>query len=269
MLPNTKNLLLEQNGAVLTIWLNRPEVRNALSQELVDDLISTFQALPEAEDIRIVILRGKGGVFCAGGDLKLFKSVFQGGANREDIAGFNASMGPLIDAVNKLPQLFVVLIEGAAMAGGLGISCLADVVVTTEDALFSLTEVTLGLPPAQIAPLVIKRVGRSEGQRLMLTAQRFKGAEAARLGFAHFVVPDGEALEAKSAELIAQGLQGAPDAIAATKKIIAATERLQGDEMVQFAAYAFADCLLGDEAREGLSAFAEKRKPNWVEGENS
>ncbi len=263
MLPDVENLLLEKDADTLTIWFNRPEVRNALSQAVADDLAAVLEALPGEADIRFVILRGKGGVFCAGGDLKMFKTVFQGGAKREDIVGFNADFGRLMKAVHALPQLFVVLIEGAAMAGGLGLSCIADVVVTTADAKYSLTEVTLGIPPAQITPVVMKRIGASEARRLLLTAARFDGNEAGRLGFAHFVVEDAEALEATGAEILAQARKGAPGAIARTKEIINAVDRLEGDELVLFAAERFADSLLGDEAREGLAAFAEKRQPNW------
>ncbi len=147
MLPEVENLLVERDGHTLTIWFNRPEVRNALSQAVADDLAATLEALPAEESIRFVILRGKGGVFCAGGDLKMFKTVFQGGADREEIVRFNADFGRLMKAIHALPQLLLVLIEGAAMAGGLGLSCLADVVVTTADAKFALTEVTLGIPP--------------------------------------------------------------------------------------------------------------------------
>jgi isohexenylglutaconyl-CoA hydratase len=164
-------------------------------------------------------------------------------------------------AINGLPQLFIVLIEGFAMAGGLGISCLADVVVTTSDAKYALTEVTLGIPPAQITPVVIKRIGASQARRLLLTAQRFDGAEAHRLGFAHFVVEDAAGLEKKAAELIKDARRGAPGAIALTKQIIAASETLHGDDIVQFAAERFADAMLGDEGREGMAAFSEKRKP--------
>ena len=263
MLPQVENLLLEQDGDTLTIWFNRPEVRNALSQAVADDLAAVLEALPGEADIRFVILRGKGGVFCAGGDLKMFKTVFQGGAERDDIVGFNADFGRLMKAVHALPQLFVVLIEGAAMAGGLGLSCIADVVVTTADAKYSLTEVTLGIPPAQITPVVMKRIGASEARRLLLTAARFDGNEAGRLGFAHFVVEDAEALEARTAEILAQARKGAPGAIARTKEIINAVDHLEGDALVLFAAERFADSMLGDEAREGLAAFAEKRQPNW------
>jgi isohexenylglutaconyl-CoA hydratase len=265
MLPDVKNLLLEQQGDTLTIWFNRPEVRNALSREVADDLAVTFEALPDEESIRFVVLRGKGGVFCAGGDLKMFRSVFQGGTDRDEIVRFNADFGRLMKGIRAMPQLLLVLIEGAAMAGGLGLSCLADVVVTTADAKYALTEVTLGIPPAQITPVVIKRIGASEARRLLLTAARFDGREAGRLGFAHFVVDDADGLEHKAAEILRQARAGAPGAIARTKQIINATERLDADALVQFAAERFADCLLGDEAREGLAAFADKRRPAWAE----
>ena len=149
------------------------------------------------------------------------------------------------------------------MAGGLGLACLADVTLATRDAKFALTEVTLGIPPAQITPVVIKRIGASEARRLLLTAARFDGEEAGRLGFVHFVAEDADALQAQSNALIAQSRNGSPGAIAATKQIINATEQLDGDDLVQFAAEQFADCMLGDEAKEGLTAFAEKRKPGW------
>ena len=265
MLPDVKNLLLEQQGDTLTIWFNRPEVRNALSREVADDLAVSFEALPDEESIRFVVLRGKGGVFCAGGDLKMFRTVFQGGIDRDEIVRFNADFGRLMKGIRAMPQLLLVLIEGAAMAGGLGLSCLADVVVTTADAKYALTEVTLGIPPAQITPVVIKRIGASEARRLLLTAARFDGREAGRLGFAHFVVDDAEGLGQKAAEILRQARVGAPGAIARTKQIINATERLDADALVQFAAERFADCLLGDEAREGLAAFAEKRRPAWAE----
>ena len=263
MLPDVENLLLDRQGDTLTIWFNRPEVRNALSQAVADDLAATLEALPTETSIRFVILRGKGGVFCAGGDLKVFKNVFQGGADREEIVRFNADFGRLMRAIRAMPQLLIVLIEGAAMAGGLGLSCLADVVITTADAKYALTEVTLGIPPAQITPVVIKRIGASEARRLLLTAARFDGREAGRLGFAHFVEEDGAALESRAEEILRQARLGAPSAIARTKEIINATEQLDGDDLVQFAAERFADCMLSDEAREGLAAFAEKRKPAW------
>ncbi|MFT7286179.1 MAG: isohexenylglutaconyl-CoA hydratase [Halieaceae bacterium] len=263
MLPTVKNLLLEEAGDTLTIWLNRPETRNALSQAMADELAEVFEALP-GEPYRFVVLRGRGGSFCSGGDLKMFRSVFQAGAPREDIVAFNADFGRMMGAIRRLPQLFIVAIEGFAMAGGLGIACLADVVATVADARFALTEVTLGIPPAQITPVVIRRIGASQARRLLLTAQRFDGNEAHRLGFAHFVEPDREALDERICSLLHEARKGAPGAIALTKDIINASAELEEQALVQFAAERFADAMLGDEAREGMAAFAEKRSTSWA-----
>ena len=265
MFPDFEHLLLEEAGDTLTIWFNRPEVKNALSSEMAGELLAVLQALPGQTQFRFVILRGKGGASCSGGDLKAFKNVFQADANRAETVRFTAEFGLLMKAVQALPQLFVVLIEGIAMAGGLGLSCIADVVVTTADAKYALTEVTLGIPPAQITPVVIKRIGASQARRLLLTAQRFDGVEAGRLGFAHFVVEDAVALDAKAKEIIGQARKGAPGAVALTKQIIVATEHLQGDELVNFAAERFADAMHGEEGKEGMLAFSEKRKPRWAQ----
>lgn len=264
MLPQTETLLLDEDGGVLTVWLNRPETRNAITEQMVEDLIAVFEAVAGERTIRAVLLRGKGGTFCAGGDLKVFKTILGGEKDHDAVVRFSSRMGPLFSAMRRVPQVIVALVEGAAMAGGLGVSCLADVVVTTADASFAVSEVTIGLPPAQIAPVLIQRIGVSEARRLMLTAQRFDGIEAARLGFAHFVVADTAALEAKAAELVALIRKTAPDAVASTKSLIVSAQRLDHDEFVNVAAHVFADVLFGVEAREGLTAFVEKRKPNWA-----
>jgi isohexenylglutaconyl-CoA hydratase len=263
MLPAVENLLLEESGDTLTIWFNRPETRNALSTGMAEELAAVLEALP-GEPWRFVVLRGKGGTFCSGGDLKMFRNVFQAGMPREEIVEFNAGFGRMMVAVRRLPQLFIVAIEGAAMAGGLGLACLADVVITTADARFALTEVTLGIPPAQITPVVIRRIGMSEARRLLLTAQRFDGVEAHRLGFAHFVEPDEEALEARLRSVLGDAHHGAPGAIALTKQIISACDSLDEDALVQFAAERFADAMLGEEAREGMQAFIDKRPTHWT-----
>lgn len=262
MLPEVEHLLLESAGETLTIWFNRPEARNALSAEMADELARVLEALPEAP-YRCVILRGKGGAFCSGGDLKMFRNVFQAGMEREAIVASNAEFGRTMAAIRRLPQLFIVAIEGIAMAGGLGIACLADVVLTTADARFSLTEVTLGIPPAQITPVVMERIGASEARRLLLTAQRFDGREAQRLGFAHFVDDDAAAMDERLAQIVVESRRAAPGAVALTKQIINASAQLDGEARVQFAAERFADAMLGDEAREGMQAFAEKRPTAW------
>ncbi|MFC3228970.1 enoyl-CoA hydratase/isomerase family protein [Marinibaculum pumilum] len=266
-LPKTETLLLARDGAWLTIWFNRPEARNALSQELTGELVAVLQAVRGDRSIRGITLRGKGGTFCAGGDLKGFKSNYQGGEQGvAEVAASSRAGGEMFDLINEMPQVVVILVEGAAMAGGLGMVCTADVVAVTADAKFALTETTLGIPPAQIAPFVAQRLGLRTARRLMLTASRFDGAEAGRLGLADHVVDDAAGLEAVEAEVRKQVMRCAPGANAVTKEILLATRHLDRPAMLDFAADGFARCMLGEEGREGIASFLEKRKPAWTGG---
>ena len=200
-LPETQNLFLAQTGGWLTIWFNRPEARNALSKDLMDELRAVLHAVRDDRAIRGITLRGKGGVFSAGGDLKGFKSNYQAGAQSvEDVARSSRAGGEMFDLLNEMPQVVVMLVEGAAIAGGLGMVCTGDVVAVTKDAKFAMTETTLGIPPAQIAPFVVQRLGLRVARRLMVTAARFDGAEAGRLGLADHVVDDAAGLERIEAE---------------------------------------------------------------------
>jgi isohexenylglutaconyl-CoA hydratase len=264
VLPATDEIELERRGEALVIWLNRPDSRNALTATMVAELEAVCTALAAEPALRFVVLRGRGGVFCAGGDLKQFQDVLRGAADRAAIVAANAAFGRLLAAIRALPQLFIVAVEGAAMAGGLGLACAADVTLTTAAARFALTEVTLGLPPAQIAAVLLERVGPGEARRLLLTAQRFDGREAGRLGIAHFVEEDGDALEERLRRLLDEARRCAPGAVGLTRQLIDAAARLEREAMAALAAERFADALLGEEAGEGLRAFAGKRPPAWA-----
>lgn len=265
-LPETTSLLLEQDDGWLTIWFNTPENRNALSQELTAELRAVLGAVRDDRTIRGITLRGKGGVFCAGGDLKGFRANYQGGEqSADDVAASSRAGGEMFDQINEMPQVVVILVEGAAMAGGLGMVCTADVVAVTRDAKFAMTETTLGIPPAQIAPFVVQRLGLSTARRLMLTAARFDGAEAGRLGLADWVVDDAAGLDTVEAEVKAQVRRCAPGANAVTKDIVLATRHLDRNAMLDHAARGFAGCMLSDEGREGVASFLEKRRPSWNE----
>ena len=265
-LPSTEYVLTEFDAGWLTIWFNRPEARNALSSELTTDLRAVLNSVRDDRTVRGITLRGKGGVFCAGGDLKGFKSNYQGGVQTvEDVAASSREGGELFDLINTMPQPVIMLVEGAAMAGGLGIVCTGDVVVVTEDAKFALTETTLGIPPAQIAPFVVQRLGMTVARRLMLTAARFTGADAASLGLADFVAKDVSDMEAIETDIRKQVMKCAPGANAITKEIVLSTPKLERQDMVDFAAKGFATCMLGEEGKEGVAAFLEKRKPNWAQ----
>lgn len=262
----SNDLIVEKEAGWLTLWMNRPAVRNALSAEMMAAMRAALNAVRDDRSIRGITLRGKGGVFCAGGDLKNFKSGFQGGATRDEIAAANREAGDFFSLLNTMPQVVVMLIEGAAIAGGLGMACTGDVVVVTADAKFAISETSLGIPPAQIAPFVVQRIGLTAARRLMLTGARFDGAEAERLGLADFVADDAAGLKTFEADIRRNVRRCAPGANAVTKDIVLKAPHLPRDEMVGFAADRFADCMLGDEAREGVGAFLEKRKPSWAEG---
>jgi isohexenylglutaconyl-CoA hydratase len=265
-----RTIELQPDGDWLTIWLNRPESRNALSAQMVGELSQVLDVLAASRVIRGVTLRGRGGVFCAGGDIKGFKTATQGDVvDAESIAQSNRDGGRLFDKLNRLPQVTMALVEGAAMAGGLGMVCCADVIAVCADAKFALTETTLGIPPAQIAPFVAERLGLRTARRLMLTAARFNGVEARDFGLADYVAVDLSALEEIEATIRRQVRRCAPGANAVTKEILFASRKLDGEAMRDFAAARFADCMLGVEGREGVAAFMEKRKPAWASPEST
>jgi isohexenylglutaconyl-CoA hydratase len=264
-LPDTQTLVLEPRGSVLTIWLNRPEARNALSAEMVDELGAVLDAVREDRGLRTIVLRGKGGFFCAGGDIKGFKSDLQGGApDKDEVARGNRSFGDLMIKLNEQPQTVIILVEGAAIGGGLGLACVGDVTIVTRDARFRLSETSLGIPPAQIAPFVTERVGLTQARRLMLTGARFQGEEAVHYGIGHILAQDADDLEAKCQEVLEQIALCAPGANAVTKSIVFETTRRPRAEALDFASRGFADCMLSEEGREGVAAFVEKRKPRWA-----
>ena len=271
-LPPTTKVLTELERGWLTVWFNRPEARNALSAELSDELEAVLRAVRDDRRVRGITLRGKGGVFCAGGDIKGFKANYQGGGGGggqklEEVMASSSKGGELFGLINTMPQPVVMLVEGAAVAGGLGIVCAGDLVIVTADARFALTETTLGIPPAQIAPFVVQRLGLARARRLMLTAQRFDGTVAGDIGLADYVAADVAQAEAFEADIRKDVLRCAPGANAVTKEIVLAAPQLDRASMIDMAARGFANCMLSDEGREGVAAFIEKRKPSWTQGE--
>ena len=244
-----------------TIWLNRPERRNAMNDQMIDELMAAFESLGSDSSVRGVTMRGRGGFFCAGGDLNSFQIYQSEEKTLSETAAFNRRIGTMLDAFNHLPKTTLVLVEGAAIAGGLGLMCCADVIATTPDAKFSLTETMIGIPPAQIAPFVVARIGLSTARRIMLTGSRFDGTEAARLGLADYATDDLDDVEASVRKGV---LKCAPGANAATKALILGSTTLSRDEALDRAADSFATCLRSEEGREGVASFLEKRKPDWA-----
>jgi isohexenylglutaconyl-CoA hydratase len=266
-LPHTSHLKLAQRGAVLHVWLNRPELRNALSQKMVRELAATFAAIAEDRDIRVVVLRGAGGTFCAGGDIKNMSSaqVAPPAGAADELKDNNRRFGAMLEAVNAAPQVVIAAVEGAAMGGGFGLACIADITVATADARFAMSEVTIGVVPAAISPFVVQRIGLTAARRLGVTGIRLNGQEAATIGIAHFAVADAAALDEAIRGICNQVLKCAPGAVAATKQLMlrAANPNALG-ELLDEAAEIFATAVRSAEGKEGTSAFVEKRKPSWL-----
>jgi isohexenylglutaconyl-CoA hydratase len=258
---------VEGDGPVRTVVLDRPAVRNAVDRETADALVAAFHAVEAEEGVRAAVLWGAGGTFCAGADLKNMEQSFSDkprAGEKDPIALNNREYGTFLEMVNTTPQVVVAAVEGYAIAGGFGMLCVSDVAICTEDAGFAMSETAIGIVPAQIAPFVAARIGVPQTRHLALTAARFKGPEALRLGIVHHLVKDSTALDAKLEELLKQIDRCAPLANALTKAVVMKVGSEPLSAVLDFAADKFAEARRSPEAAEGLRAFAEKRPPKWV-----
>lgn len=264
--PATPHLRVVLSQDICSASINRPEARNAMNEQVVTDLIAVFDHLQDRPDIRALVLRGEEGNLCAGGDVKDFARIrgLPGVPGVDAIAAFNRRFGHMLELMNHVPQATIVVAEGAVLGGGFGLACVADVTIARRDARFGMPETGLGVLPAQIAPFVVERIGLSQARRLGVCGARFDGAEAVRLGVAHFEEADADAVAARLESVLAQIRRCAPGANAATKKIVLAVGKKALSEVLDEAAAAFSLALAGEEAAEGTRAFIEKRNPNWA-----
>ena len=262
--PETSVTVLEEDGDWATIWLNRPDARNAMSDELVSDIQALLDYLAERKDIRGITVRGKGDVYCAGGDLKGFKNNFQNTRTDEEVIEDSSKIGRVFLKIRAMPQVVVFLVHGAAMAGGLGMAAAADIVIATQDTRMALTETAIGIVPAQIGRYIVARTGDIQARRIMLTGHRFTALEGKDYGLVDILCADMQAAEAALDEIVAGVRRCAPQANAATKKLLEANKRLDDVAMIRYAGEAFAESVKSEEGREGVASFLEKRKPNWV-----
>ncbi len=268
-LPQVTTLLLSLEGGVLRVTLNRPEVRNALNATMVAELNAVFDAVlaAGAADVRVVILRGAGGHFCAGADLK---EMMSGGmkppkaGEPDPLVAFNRSFGTMLRKVTNLPAVVITICEGAVLAGGFGFACTSDIALAHVDAKFGVPETTRGLPPAQIAPFIVERIGLTQARRLCLTGAQFNGVQACDLGIVHETFGDEIDLSKQLDALLAHVLKCGPIANAVTKEIVINSSRRDLDTVLDDAAQKFAACVRGAEAPEGIAAFMQKRNPKWA-----
>jgi isohexenylglutaconyl-CoA hydratase len=269
-----ETLATRREGAVLHVSLNRPESRNAMSLRMVQELQTVLEQAEHDDAVRVLVLRGTGGHFCAGGDLKDMAAArmramqapaasAQGAPIVDPVAEVNARFGELCVAYANTSLALVAVTEGTVMGGGFGLACVADVTLACTTAVFRLPETSLGVVPAQIAPFLVERLGYSQAKRLAVTGGRVAADEALRIGLVHSV-HEADQLDAALAAVLADILACAPGALAATKALIAKARWSPAAELVAHAAAVFARAAQGSEGMEGTSAFLQKRKPKWA-----
>lgn len=255
-----ETLLLEPHNGVLHITLNRPQNRNAMSVQMVSELRAVLTDVARDEQVRALVISGAGGHFCAGADVKDMSRP----GSREGLRDLNRVFGALLQEVEALPQVVIVVLQGAVLGGGFGLACVSDIAIADHQAQFGLPETSLGVLPAQIAPFVVRRIGLTQARRLALTAARFDGVEAQRLGVVHFVEHDPQGLAQRLDEVLGQVLRCAPRANARTKALLLQSLDQPLELLLNQAADWFAEAVTGEEGIEGTRAFVEKRKARWV-----
>jgi methylglutaconyl-CoA hydratase len=260
---NDPSYLREQRSdGVVRLTLNRPEIHNAFDDRQITELSAVLDELAGDDSVRVVVLTGAGRSFSAGADLNWMRRTSTYGES-ENLRDANA-LAALMKAMNELPKPTVARVNGAALGGGAGLVACCDVAVAADGALFGTTEVRLGIMPAVIGPYVIAAIGARQARRLMLTGERITAQEAARIGLVHEVVAQDQ-LDVAVERVVSDLLQGGPGAIAAAKRLVRdLSDRAIDQELIDDTARRIAALRASPEAREGLGAFLEKRKPDWI-----
>jgi len=250
------------DGAVV-VRINRPQRKNAFDVATIDALREAFTSLHGADGVRVVFVRGEGGTFCAGGDIEWMREAagWSEDDNRQDALG----LAHMLKALHDIPALTVALVEGAAFGGGAGLVAACDIAVATEDARFAFSEVRLGLTPATISPYVVRAIGPRNARVLFATGRIFGAEEALRWGLVQEVVSDAGRLGAVQDALVAHMKACAPQAIGEAKRLVDLVEGKPIDRpLIEETARRIAARRVSAEGQEGLTAFLEKRKPNWA-----
>ena len=248
---------------VATLQLNRPDTHNAFDEVMILELTEALLAAGADASVRVVVLRGAGKSFCAGGDLGWMQRMarFSDSENRADAA----ALARMLRTLDRCPKPTLAVVQGSAMGGGVGLVAASDIAIASNTAVFALSEARLGLVPATISPYVMEAIGARACRRFFLTGERFDATEAHRLGLVHEICAD-EDVEGRAAAAIEALLASAPGAQAASKDLIRQVANSPLDAgLIDLTAATIARIRSGNEAREGITAFFAKRKPNWVQ----
>lgn len=259
---NFEYLQLECNAQVATIWINRAELHNAFNAQVIAELQACFEHLDQRDDVRVVILAGRGKSFSAGADLNWMKQAGQA-SNQENQADA-MKLAQMLHQLAALKQPTIARVQGLALGGGMGLASACDLCVASHDAQFATSEVRLGLAPSTISPYVIRAIGARQASRYFLTAERISAQQAKQIGLAHEVC-ELDQLDETVMTLVKALLLGGPTAQTASKQLIemVATHDLD-DALRSKTAQHIADLRQGQEAKNGLDAFLNKQRPAWI-----
>ncbi len=256
-----QNIIAENKDLILSVTLNRPQIKNAFNDELILELTDVFAKASNDQDLRLAVITGAGDAFCSGGDIHWMKksASYSKQKNEDDAKG----LAHMLTTINQFPHPVITGIQGACFGGGLGLVAVSDYVIASSDALFSFSEVKLGLIPAVIGPFIINKIGESHTRALFLTAERFPAARAFGMGLVHRVVENREKMKEVLEETIQNILSLSPRALQTAKKFIHDIKTLSFADQLNLAARTLANSRASAEGQEGLTAFLEKRKPKW------
>jgi methylglutaconyl-CoA hydratase len=261
--PDFLALELERRAGIAHVWLNRPDARNAMDDNMTRELPQLFKLLEKDASVRVMVLGGRGSAFCAGADLgRMDKAGRTSTAKNRSQALRSAKF---FNNLYMFPKPTIARIHGPAFAGGMGLVCACDVVVASENAVFCLPETRIGLVPAMISPYVTRAMGANAARRYLLSGERFPAQAAKAMGMVHELVPAAE-LDAAVERIALAFVECAPNALAEAKKLL---RRVIGEpitpELISHTAGVIARARASDEAREGIASFQEKRKAKWRE----
>lgn len=260
----TDTLTLERQGAIATLWLNRPALHNAFDAQLIAQLTQALQELGDDSGVRAVVLGGQGTSFSAGADLHWMRGMAAASEaeNRTDAL----ALARLMRTLDELPKPTVARVHGAAFGGGVGLVACCDIAIAVESARFGLTESRLGLLPAVISPYVIEAIGPREARRWFATGEQFDAATALRIGLVHQVV-GADQLDAAVSQQLGLLDKAGPIAAASAKQLVRQVQlSTDRDAMDHSNAALIARLRVSAEGQEGLGAFLGKRAPGWVSG---
>ncbi|HXE91087.1 MAG TPA: enoyl-CoA hydratase-related protein [Terriglobales bacterium] len=257
-----KTVLLAESGGIATLTLNRPEKRNAISFELIDDLTAALEAARQSAS-QVLVLTGAGQAFCSGMDLESLKTLSAEGRSFEENLKDSETMARLFRSIYDFPKPTIAAVNGPAIAGGMGLATSCDFTLASTEARFGYTEVRIGFIPAIVSSLLKRQVGEKHARDLLLTGRIFGAEEAYRMGLVNEVL-EPQKLMPRVRELAATLMENSPTSIRLTKALLSEYARAQLDQEMKLGQEENARIRATADFREGVTSFLEKRKPKWT-----